>query len=264
MSQFVSIIFCIFFLKTPTSDNRLIFVIGSNSLAGLDTMQTSFPLGQLDPYFILLSPPSHAPNSVLTSDYFAIEKDLIQKLLINESPDYIDTKSISALSYYNSQYISFADSMTMMHNTSSAKYNSSLAVSYRLEVGSQLNFDSSASLISIETVIDPDSQAIVGFINDVRSLLITSAAQTGYEMYLIGGYTTTLDVQNALYAMLPLMIGLILGVVLLLIFSNFRSIFLTLRLAITVIVSLAWTYGLMVISRVIIGRLSLPSYLSII
>lgn len=64
-------------------------------------------------------------------------------------------------------------------------------------------------------------------------------------MYLFGGYTTTLDIQNALYAMVPLEIGLICAIVLIIIGINFGSVALALRLAITVFTSLAWTFGLM-------------------
>jgi len=65
-------------------------------------------------------------------------------------------------------------------------------------------------------------------------------------MYLVGGYTTTLDVQNALFKLVPVMIAVTVIVVLLFISINFGSAMLAIRLVFTVVVSLAWTYGLLV------------------
>ncbi len=274
----VTIPFIIEFLKMiPTSDDELVYLrgthllthwlthsltysltysltlislTGSNSLEALQTLKSDFPMGQMDPYSVILT--TDISYGVLTSDYFTYETGLISEILSEEQPKYIDTSSISALSYYNGAYVDYDTSMAYF-NTSSPVYNDSIAVAYRIEVGSSLNSDSSASLIRIETIINPNSQKAEGFVVDMRKILDKYESKTAYgstynqvKLYLFGAYTTTLDVQDALYATVPTLIGCTIAIVMALIFFSFGSIMIAVRLAITVFISLSWTYGLMV------------------
>lgn len=233
---------------TPTSDNDLIYLQGSSSLDTLHIMQENFPLGSLDPYAIISC--TNVPNSILTPEYFSLENALIHKVLNSESPKYMNSDTVTALSFFAGHDISFETSMSYF-NASSPAYYSSEAGGYRLLAGGAINAAQSCSMIQIQTVVNPNSQAIVGFINSVRKLLTSYASSTTYNgtpvnAYLFGGYTTTLDVQNILYKLVPLMIGLTVGIVLLLVTLAFGSIAVSLRLAFTIFVSLAWTYGFMV------------------
>jgi predicted RND superfamily exporter protein len=104
--------------------------------------------------------------------------------------------------------------------------------------------------VKIETIVNPNSDAIAKFVEQVRK----QCSSTNYvvqgspvNLYLFGGYTTTLDVQNALYKLVPVMIAVTLVVVVLLIAVSFGSIILAIRLLFTIFISLAWTYGFMVI-----------------
>jgi predicted RND superfamily exporter protein len=136
-------------------------------------------------------------------------------------------------------------------NEESSVYNSTSAAAYRVLVGGLLNSDKSASIINIETITNPNSQTMAGFIEDVRSLCTSHSSKAivnggKVEMYLVGGYTTTLDVQNSLLKLVPVMIAVTCIVVLFFISINFGSAMLSIRLVFTVVVSLAWTYGLLV------------------
>ncbi len=247
----VTIPFIIEFLKMiPTSDDELVYLRGSNSLAALQIMKSDFPMGQMDPYSIICT--TDISSGVLTADYFTYEQGLISKILQDEQPKYIDTESITALSYYNGDYVSYSTAMAYFDSTSNV-YSDSIAVAYRIEVGSSLNSDSSATLIKIETIINPNSQSAAGFVVDMRHIIDKYESETAYgstmnqvKLYLFGAYTSTLDVQNALYATVPTLIGCTIAIVLSLIFFSFGSIMIAVRLAITVFISLSWTYGLMV------------------
>ena len=68
-----------------------------------------------------------------------------------------------------------------------------------------MNGDASATLVAIETTKSPNGQVIVPFIHGVRDLLNAFSAPglPGLKLYLFGGYTTTMDVQDLLYALVP-------------------------------------------------------------
>jgi len=130
------------------------------------------------------------------------------------------------------------------------EYNTSIARSYRVLAGGMMNLAKSASLIKIETIVNPNSDVIAKFIEDIRKQCDASNYQidnTKVDMYLFGGYTTTLDVQTALYKLVPVMISTTLIVVILFVPASFGFIFLAIRLLFTVFVSLSLTYGFMVI-----------------
>ena len=96
---------------------------------------------------------------------------------------------------------------------------------------------------------DPNSDEIAGFVREVRK----QCSEASYvikgnkvKLFLFGGYTTTLDVQDALYKLVPVMISTTLIAVLIFVGISFGSVLLALRLLFTIAVSLVWTYGFMV------------------
>ena len=156
--------------------------------------------------------------------------------------------SITALSYINGADVSYGAAMRYF-TPGSIGYNSSLGFEYRTIASGLFNGAKTASLITIETIVDPDADAIVPFILFVRNILSVQASTanaTSIKMntYLFGGYTAPYDLQNALYELVPIMILSTVLVVLVLVAMNFGSVFIPIRLAATVFVSLSWTYGL--------------------
>lgn len=241
-----------FFTMVPTSDDALIYLRGSQSLAALQIMQQDFPLGKIDPYSIIMV--TGTPGALLTSEYFAVENALVHELLDSQAPQYISTeKSLYALSYFQGNDLAFNDAMAFLSpNINPTVYNSQKAIAYRLEIASRMNTDKSAFLMTIETTVNPNSQAITYFIRHVRVMLKDFASTHTIQgknigCYLFGAYTTTLDVQEALYALVPTMIASTCAVVLFIVAMSFGSVFVAFRLTFTVFVSLAWTYGLMVL-----------------
>jgi len=228
----------------PTSDYNLLYLQGSSSLAALNQMHADFPEGALDPYQLIVT---SADQSVLSAGYFAIEAALVQTLLDN-LPTYIDASSIEALSFFQGQSVSFGTASGYF-NSLDLLYNTSLPSSYRTVIGGKLSADLRTSLVTIKTLTDPNSHAMVDMINFIRDL-IASWPQTPdfpVEMHLFGAYTTTMDLQNALYKLVPLEVGGMVGLVMVVVGASFGSAGLALRLTVTVFISLAWAYGLMVL-----------------
>ena len=73
------------------------------------------------------------------------------------------------------------------------------------------------------------------------------AALPRVELHLLGGYTTTMDVQEALYTVVPVVVAVTVISVVAMVGTSFGSVSLALRLVVTTGVSLAWTYGLLVL-----------------
>ena len=210
-------------------------------------MQADFPIGSLDPYTLLLA--TGVPGGALTPAYFAAENALIQRLIVSQSPaGFVDAQSVSGLSYFGGANVSFSMYLAMA-NASSPQAASPVGVAYRTTVLPGISADASAALVTVQTLTDPDGSAMVPFIVAVRALLNSCAtpALPNLAGYLVGGYSSTLDVQDSLYRLVPAEIGAIVALVLLIIGTSFGSAAIAVRLVITVIISLCWTYGLMVL-----------------
>ena len=245
----VTIPFIIAFLNlTPTSDDYLIYLQTSRSLAGLKVMKSAFAEGRLNPYMTIIT--TGKSNGVLTQDYFATETALVKFVLDSES-QYVKSSGITSLTYFNGAFVTLADSLDYM-TPSTAKGATTMGMAYRLFAASLMNKDSSSSMVKMELSVAPNSQQAVPYIKSIRIKLkeMTSTPPvSGFpvKLYLFGGYTTTLDIQEALFGLVPIMIGVTCAIVLLLIGLSFGSVLLAARLAFTVFISLCWTYGLMVL-----------------
>ena len=173
-------------------------------------------------------------------------------LLADNVPSYLSRNgSITALSYMNGVPISYSTAMGYL-NSSSSLYKLPFGLNYRVSVASLVNAKATSSLVQILTVVDPDADAIVPFILNVRDTLQTQMGQAvskslNMKLYLFGGYSTQYDLQNALYAYVPLLIVSTVLVVLGIMAINFGSVVIPLRLAGTIFVSLAWSFGLTVL-----------------
>lgn len=248
-------LFIVFLNITPSSDDYLIYLQGSSSLNALSVMQRDFPLGSLDPYTVVIS--TGQTGMVPSAAYFSAESAVRDAILNAEVPQgLISTSGVSGLSYFRSTPITLSQSLSLL-NVSNV---SPLATAYRAFVGGRINSAASSSLLNMETLVNPNSNAVVPFVKDVRRIL--SEVERAYalgappgggpplpslKLYLIGGYCTSMDIQDALYTLVPQQIALVVTLVLIIIGVSFGSVILALRLLVTLFVSLSWTYGVMVL-----------------
>ena len=245
----VTIPFLITVLKlVPTSDDTLIYLQGSSTLNTLHAIQSDFPIGALDPYEVIAD--TGVPGGVLTPAYYAAESALVAQILATQG-SYVNAESFTGLSFFRGANVTFETGSAWL-NASSTTYNSSAAGAYRALAASKISATGSATLLTIETTVNPNSQVVVGFVEGMRSLL--AAYESGppspplpLQLYLFGAYTTTLDVQNALFKLVPVQIGVVVAIVLIIVGAAFGSIGLTIRLVATVGISLCWTFGLVVL-----------------
>lgn len=205
-----------------TSDNTIIYLRGSDSLKSYEIMRENFPIGSLDPYYVLVD--TSTIDAVYTQEYFDLETTLVHQIMSTQTPQYVDSTSFTSVSYYNGAYFNYSD-YTACYTNSSSKYYSDICSGYRFSTAGLANYDGSVSQIIINTIIDPDSEAIAQFIIDVRNLLQSFDSETTYQgsqlkTYLYGGYTFTLDLQVLVYSLVPYLISATLLLVLLLIGIN--------------------------------------------
>ena len=241
-----------FLAMIPSSSNQLIYLQGSASLNALNQLQLDFPLGALDPYSVLLT--TGVAGGVLTPAYFAAENALIQRILASQGSGVggtgvLNLASVTGLSFFNSQNVSWATAMAYA-NSSSPLAASPAGAAYRAAVLPTVNADASAALVALVTLTDPDSQAIIPFVAAVRAILRQvppPASLPRLAAFLVGGFTSTIDVQDALYAVVPIEVGVVVAIVLLIIGVSFGSVAVALRLVVTVFLSLCWTFGTMVL-----------------
>lgn len=237
-----------FLTFSPTSDAYLVYLQGSRSLEGLKTMTSSFPEGRLDPYMVVIT--TGKENAVLTPEYFQAENTLVHWILDNEGK-YLDPSGITSLSYFGGNDVPLAIAMQYFDSTSALGMTPT-ALEYRTFVGGLMSASKAASLIKCELKVAPNAQIAVPFIRTMRSQLAaysstSPVATLPLKMHLFGGYTTTLDVQDSLYILVPIMIAVTCVIVLFMVGTSFGSVLLAVRLALTVFLSLCWTYGLMVL-----------------
>ena len=248
--------FLTFLRMQPSSDDYLIYLQGSASLNALSVMKEDFSLGSLDPYNVLID--TGTQGGVFNSSYFTAEGAVVSALLTTQ-PAFVGLGGITGLTFFDSAPVSFSQSMEFLNSTSPL-FSTPRAVAYRANSLGRVSSTQRANLLQVETLVNPNSQGVIPFIVEFRKTLdalqaafragdssVGGTRLPGLSLYLIGGYTATMDIQDALYKMVPAQIALVVALVLIIVTVAFWSLLLTLRLLYTIFVSLTWTYGLMVL-----------------
>lgn len=138
------------------------------------------------------------PDAVNTESYFKAESNMI-RILLESQNNYMNAGSITALSFFNGEYVDFKTSQSYLKRTSSV-YDSVAATRYRILAGSLRNAEMSASIVEITTTADPVGEVIVPFILDTRKILLDPDVTNfvpnfTLSSYLYGGYCSTYDIQ---------------------------------------------------------------------
>lgn len=229
-----------------SSDTGLVFLQGSDTLNTFGIMQASFGAGQLESYQLILT--TGQKQGIVTPNYFTVENKIIHDLIAQES-QFIGPKTVTGLSYFQGMDLDYTTAMGFLSPLSPA-YNSSIAMAYRVLVASKMNADQSTMLVNMQTLINPQSDKMVDFIRSVRSYIKSfQSPVSGFsvQLYLYGGYSSTMDVQDALYKLVPVEIAVVLLIVVIILAISFASVTLVLRLLFTILYTLGLTYGLMVL-----------------
>ena len=210
----------------PTSDQQLIYLQDSPSLNAMHTLSNSFAVGAVDPYTLILD--TRVPDSVWTQSYFTTEQGVIAEMLATESA-FVSSTSFVGVSYVNGANLPLETALGFL-NASAPGANETGPQFYRDKIAAVLpSSNLAASQVLVTTIVDPDAQGIVPFIEGVRqtnseieAAPIVPSLPT--NLYLFGGYTTTLDVQTSLYDLVPLQVGLVCALVIIVTGVSFKSI----------------------------------------
>ncbi len=214
----------------------------------MNAMKADFKVGALDPYNLMID--TGRPGGVWSAEYFETEAAVIARLLATQ-PRYVDRTSFRALSFFDGANVSFSASMAWLNHTEAAA-DASRAAAYRSLVGILPASTGAASMIRIETLVAPNSEQIVDFLLAMRSLAASLAAEPVVRAfrtngYVLGGYSTSYDVQQLLYSLAGLEVGIIIAIVVVIVGSSFRSLLIAVRLIVSLGLSLLWTYGILVL-----------------
>ncbi len=208
---------------------------GSDSREGYIAMGNDFEPGQVLPHYLLIK--TNQSNGIMNEQFFNKTKSILVRLandtdVLNES--YISIMQLSGI------WISY--DLSVMFLNISGEYGDI----YRTIFNRYTNADNSTTLIEIQTPFDPWGDLAEGWIKQTRAIL-EEYQEEGFELHLAGGSAFMVDAIDEVYKYFPMMIIITICVVYVLIAIMFKSVFIPLRLILTIGLTLSWIYGLSVL-----------------
>ena len=225
-------------MGTSIAENHIL-PRNATSTEAYDILKEDFHPGMLAPMYIIIE--SNQTNGIFQQNFFTTGQELIIEIVMNTE---ISADSFTTIFWGGGSPIPFTFVENWL-NPSHPSYNESTAILYREMVLSRYaNADNSTVLIEIQPSFDPFGSYIEDWIKDTRSILTVFTENSVYKFYLAGDTPQVVDSVDTVYSMFPLMIGVIVIIVYVLIALMFKSVFVPLRLIITIGLTLAWIYGI--------------------
>lgn len=247
----IPIIIIIFVLAIPMSiqlmnfdttiSNNHVLPRDGNSAEAYDIIKSEFKPGMVGPMYIIIS--TNETNGVLTQEIFTTSANLIQQIVNDTEITSNSFISISWASYGDSGFsIPFIQAITLLFDSSLD--NDSNAQAYRMMFNRYTNEENSTLLIDVQPNFDPFSRYTEEWIKETREIIEEFQESSDYKFYLAGGSTSVVDTVDIVFDLFPLMIGVIVAIVYIMLALMFKSIFVPLRLIITVGLTISWIYGM--------------------
>ncbi len=211
---------------------------GSDSDLAYQALSEDFSPGQILPFYVIIK--TNQTNGIMDSTFFKDAKNITIRIAAETM---VNNNSFTSIVSAGGNYIPFLVAMAFL-TPSTLEYNSSDGMLYRIIFNRYTNQDNSTILIEIQTPFDPWGDEAEAWIKETRVILEDSQAEYGYEMHLAEGSTVMVDAIDQVYKLFPIMIIVTMIVVYTLIAFMFRSVFIPLRLIITIGLTLSWIYGL--------------------
>ncbi|UJG44094.1 MAG: MMPL family transporter [Candidatus Heimdallarchaeum endolithica] len=201
-------------------------------------LEDDFKAGQLLPYYLIFQ--TNETNGVRTPDFFTNS----QKIIANLSQETMLTnESITGISWLNGQAIPwFYASMLLNPSVSDGD-----SVLYKQMWINYATSDNSSALFEIITPFDPQGKEALDWVKHTRELMEDFEEEFGYKIFLAGGAIFWIDSLETTISLFPYMILTVVLIVYVLIVIMFRSLFIPLRLLITIGLTLSWIFGLAVL-----------------
>jgi uncharacterized membrane protein YdfJ with MMPL/SSD domain len=213
---------------------------GSDSRNAYESLAEDFSPGQVLPFYLVIK--SNETNGILNADFYD-KSILLLETLINETE--ADSNSFTSIMRAGDYWIGYGLARTFLDN-SYPSYYSPLGETYRIVFERYTNFDNSSVLVEISTPFDPWGDKSESWVKETRVLLEDFQGED-FEIHLAQGSTTMVDAIDNVYELFPIMMIITLIVVYIIIAIMFKSVFIPLRLIITVGITLSWIYGLAIV-----------------
>lgn len=211
----------------------------ADSTQAFEMLKEDFHPGMLAPMYIVIV--SNQTNGIFTQDFFTTGQELIIDIVTNTD---ITADSFTTVFWGGGSAIPFMFVEDWI-NPAHPAYNETTAVLYREMVLSRYaSFDNSTALVEVLPSFDPFGSYIEEWIKDTRVILEEYGGSSDYEFHLAGDTPEVVDSVDTVYEMFPLMIGIIIVIVYVLIAIMFKSVFVPLRLIVTIGLTLSWIYGI--------------------
>ncbi|MHA2255940.1 MAG: MMPL family transporter, partial [Candidatus Heimdallarchaeaceae archaeon] len=204
---------------------------GSDSRNAYEALAEDFSPGQVLPFYLIIR--SHEANGILNNDFYDTSI-LLLDTLINETE--AETDSFTSIMRAGGYWIGYSLARTFL-NSSYPNYYTPFGESYRIVFDRYSNYDNSTILVEVSTPFDPWGDKAENWVKETR-IVLEDFQSEDFEIHLAQGSATMVDAIDNVYELFPIMMIITLIVVYIIIAIMFKSVFIPLRLIITVGITL--------------------------
>lgn len=212
----------------------------AESTVAFNILKDEFQPGVLAPMYILIE--TNQTDGIINPAFFTLTQTLIRDIA-NQTD--ITEQSFITISWGQGFSIPFFVAYPFINNVNDTVYYSESAILYREMIFNRYtNGDNSTVMIDVQPSFDPFGSYVEDWIKATREIMTDYEDSSGFKFHLAGSSTEIVDSVDLVYKMFPLMIGIIVIIVYVIIALMFKSVFIPLRLIITIGLTLSWIYGL--------------------
>lgn len=237
-----------------TIDQSQLLPRGSPAVAVFNEVRDYLSPGLLGQYQILvvldetkLPPSMVGPYPILSNAYYNFTSQLVDRLL---GRGLVSNTSVVSVAYLEGQHVTGDEAQLLLSPGACAV--SPIACLYEIAFSRSANdgLNSNCTLVVVTTPFPPLGDEAQPWLADVREVMeeMTQQAQTqlngAISLYITGEAVSAIDAVNKIYELFPYVVLSTVGVVLFVVGLVFRSLFVPLRLILTLALPLAYTYGL--------------------
>lgn len=214
---------------------------GSDSDLAYTAFKEDFSPGQMLPFYLIIK--TNQTNGLHSTEFFSNASLILERLVTDTD---VDIESFTSIVCLAGTYVPYSYARKFLNDSYSEYYTSEGAM-YRQIFEINTNSDNSTTTISINTPFDPWGDNAEEWVKATRSIIDEVEEIYGYAIYLAAGSAFMIDAIDAVYKLFPLMIIITILVVYIIIALMFRSVFIPLRLILTIGLTLSWIYGLSIL-----------------
>lgn len=239
---------------TYTIDEAQLLPRGSPSVDGFNMMQDYLNPGLINQYEVLATFDGAVLNNnasgIINDAYMNITAHFVRRVI---QQGLVPNTSIVSIVYAAGYYIEDpVEAILLLSPFACEKLPLACAYQYLFDHLTPTGKNSTCSRITLTTPFPPLGAQAQPFVGDLRKLMkeVEEYGQQNFngavKLYLTGGATGAVDAISKIWDLFPYVIGITVSIVLLLVGVIFKSFFVPLKLILTLVIPLAYTYGLSV------------------